>query len=584
MTRSMIEPDEARDHQRRLAPGRAPTGEPAVDRVAALDLATGREHDFAIGSGVMYSRSGGCVLERVMVIGLLQFPYVPGLLAVREAPLLLEVLRRFERQPDCLLVDGHGYAHPRRMGLASHLGLLVDCPSIGCAKQVLVGEHEDPGDRTGSYTDLWHEEPVGYALRSHPRANPIFLSPGHAVGREHTLRVIRPLLDGRTKLPAPLHRADRLAGSEFRRIKRLATPFLEREESVWLVGGALRDLLRGIRPRDYDLLVTGYPKDVREDLVNQFDAHAFPLDEARGTHRIAGEEITVDVTVLENGSVEEDLRRRDFTVNAVALDLGKNVWVDPLSGRRDLRVGKLRVCAPGSLRDDPLRVLRAYRFERTIELTFGSDLGDALRAASDGLSEVSRERIVEELLRLVSGTGPHQGLKRMRKDGVLDDVSFFRPTAVEEVRTLSEWRSLLRDHRLLDTTHHGGVPLISGLMAARLVHPDVLGGWPFHARIRALARASHRPLPNDPGYPILSADRDSLVGRVLGEGIRREQSAEWMGRALARLHRYLARRRELEKQAVMAAGSEENIPARKESVLREEIPAVWKQLLKPLTN
>jgi deoxyribonuclease V len=110
------------------------------------------------------------------------FPYVPGLLSFRDAPAVLAVCAEVRSEPDLLLFDGQGFAHPRRFGLASHLGLVLDRPSIGCAKSRLVGHWEEPARVFGAHTPLIDRgEVVGAAVRTRPRHAPLFVSPGHKV-------------------------------------------------------------------------------------------------------------------------------------------------------------------------------------------------------------------------------------------------------------------------------------------------------------------------------------------------------------------------------------------------------------------
>jgi deoxyribonuclease V len=110
------------------------------------------------------------------------FPYVPGLLSFREAPAALEALSKLTLQPDLLLVDGQGRAHPRRFGLACHIGLLSDIPAIGVAKSRLIGQHEGVGEVRGSQTPLMHEdEVIGTVLRTRDNVKPLYISVGHRI-------------------------------------------------------------------------------------------------------------------------------------------------------------------------------------------------------------------------------------------------------------------------------------------------------------------------------------------------------------------------------------------------------------------
>jgi deoxyribonuclease V len=142
----------------------------------------------------------------------LHFPYVPGLLSFREAPVLLTVLRRLRQRPDLLMCDGHGRAHPRRFGLACHLGILTGFSSLGCAKSLLVGEHAPLPNPRGSSAALMHAgEQVGVAVRTRGSVRPVFVSVGHRISLEEAVHWV--LACGRGyRLPEPMRRADRLVG------------------------------------------------------------------------------------------------------------------------------------------------------------------------------------------------------------------------------------------------------------------------------------------------------------------------------------------------------------------------------------
>jgi len=136
---------------------------------------------------------------------------VPGLLSFREAPAILAALAEIERLPDVLLCDGQGLAHPRRFGIACHLGVLTDLPSIGVAKKRLVGTHDEPPDTRGAWVPLVHrEETVGAVLRSRAGVKPIFVSCGHRVGLEAAVELVMACTT-RYRLPETTRRADRLA-------------------------------------------------------------------------------------------------------------------------------------------------------------------------------------------------------------------------------------------------------------------------------------------------------------------------------------------------------------------------------------
>ena len=149
----------------------------------------------------------------------LTFPYVPGLLSFRETPLVMQawdaLLERADLpRPDLLLVDGQGIAHPRRFGIACHVGLLTDTPAVGVAKSLLTGKHEIGGDEPGSRAFLVHKnETIGVALRAKVRTNPLIISVGHRIALETAVRVVQTCLKG-YRLPEPTRRAHLLSGSK----------------------------------------------------------------------------------------------------------------------------------------------------------------------------------------------------------------------------------------------------------------------------------------------------------------------------------------------------------------------------------
>jgi len=141
------------------------------------------------------------------------FPYVPGLLAFRELPAITKAMRALDRPPDLAIVDGHGFAHPRRFGIACHVGVAFGIPTIGCGKSLFVGEHAAPAPARGSWTRLIHQgETIGAALRTRDGIRPIYVSTGHRVSLPTAIRWILKLAP-RYRLPEPIRAADALAGS-----------------------------------------------------------------------------------------------------------------------------------------------------------------------------------------------------------------------------------------------------------------------------------------------------------------------------------------------------------------------------------
>lgn len=147
----------------------------------------------------------------------LSFPYVPGLLSFREAPAILATFRRLRTRPDVLICDGQGLAHPRRLGLASHLGLWLGIPTIGCAKSLLVGEHEAVGEERGAAAPLvLDREAVGAVLRTRDGVKPVYVSPGHLIDTAAACDIVLGCCT-RYRLPEPIRAAHHLAGERSRR-------------------------------------------------------------------------------------------------------------------------------------------------------------------------------------------------------------------------------------------------------------------------------------------------------------------------------------------------------------------------------
>jgi deoxyribonuclease V len=189
-----------------------------VRRVAGADVSYDRGSPILFAALVVLDADSLEVLETASVRVRARFPYVPGYLSFREIPPLLEAFDRLERRPDLLLADGHGFAHPRRFGLACHLGVYLDLPTIGCAKSVLVGTCREPADRRGAYTALRDGgETIGQAVRTRPGVKPVYASVGHRVSLATARRWILRLAP-RYRLPE----TTRAAHAEVNRLRRSA--------------------------------------------------------------------------------------------------------------------------------------------------------------------------------------------------------------------------------------------------------------------------------------------------------------------------------------------------------------------------
>ncbi|HKV47682.1 MAG TPA: deoxyribonuclease V [Candidatus Acidoferrales bacterium] len=183
-----------------------------ICKVAGADIALDLERKIAVAGVIVYSYPEMKEIERVWAKRPLTFPYVPGLLSFREIPTLTAAFAKLKNRPDLVFVDGHGFAHPRRVGIASHLGMVLDCPTVGCAKSVLCGEAEEPADEFGAVSELEHkEEVIAIALRSRVGCKPIYISTGHRVSLESAVRFALSVLDG-LRVPRPTREADRFVG------------------------------------------------------------------------------------------------------------------------------------------------------------------------------------------------------------------------------------------------------------------------------------------------------------------------------------------------------------------------------------
>jgi len=147
------------------------------------------------------------LIEEATAVGKARFPYIPGLLSFREAPILLMAFRKLKNNPDIVLFDGQGIAHPRHFGLASHMGLILDKPSIGCAKSRLVGEYGSVENTAGAYSKLIYENKiVGVVLRTKKNTKPIFISPGHRTNLTFAIRIVLKTCCG-YRIPEPTRQA-----------------------------------------------------------------------------------------------------------------------------------------------------------------------------------------------------------------------------------------------------------------------------------------------------------------------------------------------------------------------------------------
>ncbi len=186
-----------------------------ISLVAGVDLAFSGET--ALCTVVLIEYPSLEVVEIVTNIDQVRMPYIPGYLTFREGPVALKTIRKLKKVPDIIVFDGQGIAHPRKMGVAAHLGLILGIPSIGCAKSRLFGTFQQPGNQKGEWSYLYGKEgeKIGTVLRTRTGVKPVFISPGHLVGIEEA-NAIMLRMTGKYRIPIPT----RLAHMEAAKAKR----------------------------------------------------------------------------------------------------------------------------------------------------------------------------------------------------------------------------------------------------------------------------------------------------------------------------------------------------------------------------
>jgi len=212
-----VSPAEALDIQRRLAGQVSRSSEVSNPCfIAGVDISAGNTQGMATGAVVVLQYPELRLVEMQAFQGRLDFPYVPGLLSFRESPLTLAACEKLTVTPDLILVDGQGIAHPRRLGLASHLGLFLNTPTIGCAKSLLCGQHDEPGSKPGSYAEVGDRgETTGVALRTRLGVKPIYVSIGHKIDLETASYWVMNCCRG-YRLPEPTRLAHLAAGGNLK--------------------------------------------------------------------------------------------------------------------------------------------------------------------------------------------------------------------------------------------------------------------------------------------------------------------------------------------------------------------------------
>jgi len=180
----------------------------SLKKVGGVDVGFVKEKNLSCASLVIFSYPDMRIIDVINSSEPINFPYIPTFLAFREVPIVLSCFEKLENPPDILILDGQGYAHPRRMGLACHVGVLLDIPTIGCAKSRLIGEFNMPGEKKGSYSYLYDKgEIIGAVLRTRDNISPVFVSIGHRVSLNTAIELILDM--SITRIPEPTKIADR---------------------------------------------------------------------------------------------------------------------------------------------------------------------------------------------------------------------------------------------------------------------------------------------------------------------------------------------------------------------------------------
>ncbi len=208
-----LTPAEARELQERLRRRvvRVDRWKP-IRTVAGADIALDARSGVGFSGVVVYRFPDLVEVERRHATRKLTFPYIPGLLAFREIPVLLAAFRKLKVLPDLIFCDGQGLAHPRRFGIACHLGLLLDRPTVGVAKSRLVGQYEEPADVSGAWSPLTAGgDRIGAVLRTRPGTRPVFVSPGNRISLKSALRLTMATYEG-YRIPKPTREADAYVG------------------------------------------------------------------------------------------------------------------------------------------------------------------------------------------------------------------------------------------------------------------------------------------------------------------------------------------------------------------------------------
>lgn len=189
-----------------------------ISIIAGCDNALVKKQNKILAAFVVFKKQNNewQIVEKKACVEDLEFPYIPGMLSFREIPSLLKAFKKLKNKPQLIFVDGQGYAHPRRMGLASHLSLILDVPAVGVAKSRLIGEYKEPGKKKGSFTDLYDEnEIIGKVLRTRDNVKPVFISPGNKISIKDCVKLVLKVTE-KYRIPIPTRQAH-IAAAKFKK-------------------------------------------------------------------------------------------------------------------------------------------------------------------------------------------------------------------------------------------------------------------------------------------------------------------------------------------------------------------------------
>ena len=178
-----------------------------ITTIAGADISFNKYEETVYAGIIVLSFPDLQEIEKSTVISKTSFSYIPGLLSFREIPSLLKAWNQLKTKPDLMILDGQGIAHPRRMGIATHFGLVTDTPALGCAKSLLTGKFEALPETAGSESLLYdRDEVIGAALRTKNKTNPVYISPGHRINLKQSLEIIKQCVNG-YRIPEPTRKA-----------------------------------------------------------------------------------------------------------------------------------------------------------------------------------------------------------------------------------------------------------------------------------------------------------------------------------------------------------------------------------------